>query len=607
MTDNTTTDEHVHKPQNNSELSVDDLNISAIVLKEYQPFIKGEYYFIIGINYKESLYFECKLEDKFYKLIILKKNICLINDKFQSCKNIEEIYNLILDSINKNQINITNLKNNKIKFILTITIDDTPSPFELILKEEKNKNIVLLNDVNDNDQNDMKETEKKAKKNDFILIKDNDINSEPKNEKNVSILNDEELQEINNEVPIKDNHNIEFNILEDAMNNGPNKNIKNKKNLNKLENEIEEGEDNDDKSDTTNKEKEINIIYKTINELKGDIKYLKSLIDNDEQNKNDEKIKELEKKNDDIILELTKIKEELKNVLEENKKNKEEIDFLKSNFLTARLSSNIEINNTDNRNSIKDLIDIPHSNKQLLRIMNYDDINDFPKSSSRKIIKKRKKVKSKSQRKILRNYSNFEDENNVNVFVFKQKYRITENEYDLDLTNRKIGDKGLEALSQINFRELKTLSLDTNGIFTIKPLINMSLNYLKVLNLDNNNISDINFLEFVKLPSLEILWLNNNNISDISVLEKVKFNQLQHLYLNNNNIIDISIFQKVFLNRLERLYLKNNRIEDISCLVNVDMHKLQLIYLNKNKIDFNLNINKDIIKKLKKKIKYFYY
>ena len=82
---------------------------------------------------------------------------------------------------------------------------------------------------------------------------------------------------------------------------------------------------------------------------------------------------------------------------------------------------------------------------------------------------------------------------------------------------------------------------------------------------------------------------------------------MQHLYLNNNNIIDISIFQKVFLNRLERLYLKNNRIEDISCLVNVDMHKLQLIYLNKNKIDFNLNINKDIIKKLKKKIKYFYY
>jgi hypothetical protein len=58
---------------------------------------------------------------------------------------------------------------------------------------------------------------------------------------------------------------------------------------------------------------------------------------------------------------------------------------------------------------------------------------------------------------------------------------------------------------------------------------------------------------------------------------------------------------------LERLYLKNNKIENISCIVDFDMNKLQLLYLNKNKINFNLSVNKEIISKLQKKIKYFSY
>jgi len=32
-----------------------------------------------------------------------------------------------------------------------------------------------------------------------------------------------------------------------------------------------------------------------------------------------------------------------------------------------------------------------------------------------------------------------------------------------------------------------------------------------------------------------------------------------------------------------------------------------LIYLNKNRIDFNLSRNKELIKNLKKKLKYLYY
>ena len=608
MTENTTTEEQVYHNKNNSEISADDLNISnTIVLKEYQPFIIGEYYFVIGIISNESLYFECKKNDKYYKLPISKKNLCIINDKFNTCKDIDEIYKLILDSINKKQINITTIKNNKLKFTLSVTIEDTPCPFEIILKEEKNKNAVLLNDNNEKEESIIKDNESNPNNNEFALIKDNDEHPESKNEKSSS-ANEDESQEINHEIPSNHNHNIEFNLLEDDLNNGQTKNANINLSGKEDDNEDEEDEDVDDPSETTNKENETNI-YNIINELKKDIKYLKGIINKNEKTINDEKIKELEIKNDNLMKEINNIKNELKTVFEENKKNKEEINILKKGFYSIKPSNEVDNNMSEENNTIKDLMGLALSNNQLMKPISNDETNHILKSTSRKKLKKKKKVKSKSQRKsvVFQNNNGEDGVYGVSEFIFKQKYKIKENDSELDLTNKKIGDKGLEALSQIKFHELKSLSLDTNGIFNIKPLTNLTLNHLEVLNLDNNYISNISILEYCKFPSLQILWLNNNNIIDISVLERVKFNQLQHLYLNNNNINDISVFKKVFLNRLERLYLKNNRIEDISCMVDIDMNKLQLIYLNQNRIDFNLSTNKEIIKRLKKKIKYLSY
>ena len=609
MTENTSTEEQVYHNKNNSEVLADDLNISnTIVLKEYQPFIVGEYYFVIGIISNEVLYFECKKNDKYYKLPISKKNLCIINDKFHTCKDIDEIYKLILDSINKKQINITTIKNNKLKFALSVTIEDTPFPFEIILKEEKNKNAVLLNDNNEKEENSIKDNESNSKNNDFALIKDIDEQPESKNEKSSS-ANEDESQEINHEIPSNHNHNIEFNLLEDDLNNGQAKNANINLSGKEDDNEEEEDEDGDDPSETTNKENGNNNIYNIINELKKDIKYLKGIIDKNEQTTNDEKINELEIKNENLMKEINNIKNQLKTVFEENKKNKEEINILKKSFYSIKPSNEVENNMSEENNTIKDLMGIALSNNQLLKPVSNDEINHNLKSTSRKRLKKKKKVKSKSQRKsvVFRKNEGEDDIYGIGEFIFKQKYKIKENDSELDLTNKKIGDKGLEALSQIKFHELKSLSLDTNGIFNIKPLMYLTLNHLEVLNLDNNYISNIGILEYCKFPSLQILWLNNNNIIDISVLERVKFNQLQHLYLNNNNINDISVFKKVFLSRLERLYLKNNRIEDISCMVDIDMGKLQLIYLNQNRIDFNLSTNKEIIKRLKKKIKYFSY
>ena len=608
---NDTIKEEILNNKSNNEASIDELTNSTILLKEYQPFKIGEYYFVIATTINDTLYFECKENEKYYKLTISQKNICIINDKFQTCKNIEEIYNLLLDSINKKQISITTIKNNKIKFNITITIDDTPSPFEILLKEEKNKNAVLLNEINEKEEKDEindQQNEQQKKKNDFILIKDNYIDSESKNEKSGSIQNGEESQEIKDEIPVNHNHNIEFNLLEYDLNAGEKKNnINNNENLKESQDEDDdEEEENDEQSETTNnKEKEINKIYNIINELKNDIKYIKGLLNNESQIENEGRIRELEKKNTILEEEISKIKMELKTILEVNKKENEDINNLKNKLVISKPSNENEIKNSEESNTIG----FPHSNNQLIKSIIYDDTNNILKSSSRKKIKKKKKLKSKSQRKsVIFNSSKFDDNTNgINVFIFKQKYKIKENEVEIDLTNRIIGDKGLETLSQIRFQELKTLSLDTNCIFTIKPLTNLILNHLQVLNLDNNNISNISFLEYVKFPSLQILWLNNNNIIDISVFERVKFNQLLHLYLNNNNITDISVFKKAFLCKLERLYLKNNKIEDISCLADIDMNKLNLIYLNKNRIDFNVNTNKDIIKKLKKKIKYLSY
>ena len=607
MTENTTTDEYVYKYKNDQ--STDDNNNSTILLNQYQSFILDDYSFIVGTTDNDSIYIECKQNEKFYKKIISKKNCYVINDKFQSCKTINEIYKLIVVSITKNQININNIKNNKIKFSISIGVDDTtPSYFEIILKEEKNKNDAIIYKLEKKNNEDalLKENENNEENSD--LQKDNsdsifmedfkkDILANYKQNRSVGSNKPDNAKKEKKEEEKKDNNN-NGNILDFAE-----------------EEEEEEEEDNDDdnaKDNNVNKENQINNVLEIINNLKTELLFLKNAFNKNGQNNNEEKIKELETKNNSLVEEITKIKNDLKILFEENKKAKEEINILKkTNINSSKESSGDMLNSSNNseeeNNTIREIMGITNNYGPLTKTVTIDETRYRLKNSSKK--SKRKKAKSKSQRKsIVFNSTDNEDEyGSLNVFIFKQKYNIKENDIELDLTNKRIGDRGLEALTRVQFQKLKSLSLDNNALFVIKCLSNFYLNELEILNLDNNNISDISILENVKFPSLKVLWLNNNNISDISVLERVKLNQLQHLYLNNNNISDISVLKKTYLNKLERLYLKNNKIEDISCLDEIDLKKLQLIYLNKNRIDFNLRRNKEIIKKLKKKIKYLSY
>ena len=110
---------------------------------------------------------------------------------------------------------------------------------------------------------------------------------------------------------------------------------------------------------------------------------------------------------------------------------------------------------------------------------------------------------------------------NMESCMFKQKYKIKESEAKIDLTNKKIGAKGLEIFSLIEFNKIKTLSLDDNDLYTITPLRNMNCDQLFVLNLDNNKINDLSILSKVKCNQLQKLWLNNNNITNISYFKRI--------------------------------------------------------------------------------------
>ena len=70
MTDNTTTDEYVYKYKNDQ--STDDINDSTVLLNQYQSFILDDYSFILGTTDNESIYIECKQNEKYYKKIIKK-------------------------------------------------------------------------------------------------------------------------------------------------------------------------------------------------------------------------------------------------------------------------------------------------------------------------------------------------------------------------------------------------------------------------------------------------------------------------------------------------------------------------------------------------------
>ena len=194
---------------------------------------------------------------------------------------------------------------------------------------------------------------------------------------------------------------------------------------------------------------------------------------------------------------------------------------------------------------------------------------------------------------------------------FNIKYNLNIENYiitELELSHKKIGDKGLKALCKIEFKKLKKLYLNDNNISDIKVLEKAKFEQLEILNLKYNKISDINILEKVKFKKLQILNLGYNNISDINILEKVKFKEIKELYLNNNNIYNIEVFKKTKFIKLEISNLRGNEILDTDLLENINFKESKEIFLFDdylNNVNYwkpedkqNYDIMKEILKDL---------
>ena len=172
---------------------------------------------------------------------------------------------------------------------------------------------------------------------------------------------------------------------------------------------------------------------------------------------------------------------------------------------------------------------------------------------------------------------------------------------NLNLTEKNIGNEGLEYLTKLNLEKFRILLLDSNNLNNIEALGKIKCDKLENLNLKNNCISDIGILEKVNYINLVNLDLNSNNISNISILDKVNFPKLKELNLSNNKITNIKVLENVKFPCLEELDLNHNEISDIQILSKVNLQSLDTLNLSENKISditvleiFNFNNLKNL-------------
>ena len=187
---------------------------------------------------------------------------------------------------------------------------------------------------------------------------------------------------------------------------------------------------------------------------------------------------------------------------------------------------------------------------------------------------------------------------------FNEKYNININYYtdELDLSNKNIGNEGLQILCGLNFSNLKKLYLYKNEILDINVLEKAIFEKLEILSLGYNKISDINVFEKINFKELKELYLNDNNISNINKLENLSCEKLEILSLGHNKIEDISVLEKMNVIELKELYLYENKIIDINVLENVKFIGLEKLNLRCNKIT-NIHVFQNLKFKSLKELK----
>lgn len=233
MSTNIETDNSFYKYKYNKEIinQEDQSNNSHFILKKYQTFVINDSIFKIGIINKDNLYFGCKINGNYFKRIMSKENIYLMNEIFHIYKNIKDIFKLIILSMSENKVKMEIMKNNRIKLIISIKNEkNTPSPLEILLKPE-DQNL-------DEQQNNSKK--KIISNNEFNLIKDSDTESIDSNDNNtdkekdnsqIYYSDDESQDEVNNNTiseinEIKENKIIDNDKINKNLNNDSQKDNK---------------------------------------------------------------------------------------------------------------------------------------------------------------------------------------------------------------------------------------------------------------------------------------------------------------------------------------------------------------------------------------------
>ena len=199
-----------------------------------------------------------------------------------------------------------------------------------------------------------------------------------------------------------------------------------------------------------------------------------------------------------------------------------------------------------------------------------------------------KNEKKEYQKKLLNKIEQLEKKI-LGYFNSKLNINLTGKEIILNLNNKNIGNKELDLLSGIEFKNLEEIDLSHNNISNIESLSNFK--NVNSINLSFNKINDITPLKQLTKNNkkLENLNLGNNEIKDIKILKENIFTTFIDINLDNNNIIkkDIEEIKDLIKKNNEgKLYRKNENFRNYYDIREIDQpidhSNLSIIYKGKN-------------------------
>mgnify|MGYP002626032512 CR=1 FL=1 len=129
----------------------------------------------------------------------------------------------------------------------------------------------------------------------------------------------------------------------------------------------------------------------------------------------------------------------------------------------------------------------------------------------------------------------FKYEEPISIINFNKKYKMNISSYCKEFRcSFYVGNEILKDLSEVEFNNLKELSLEHCFLSDLTPLECEIFKNLVFLNLQNNCIVDLSPLKNIKFLEIKQIFLGFNLIKDISPLKDIPFKRLEVLSLPAN-------------------------------------------------------------------------